>query len=350
MKYLKFYIIGLFLFSISCSKDEDNLNYPNEKTDHEITLHSNNRVSSLLMSNSEYKDWVNNDGFSNSEKRKAITNDIYKKFPDKYDFIFFVLNEPDIPENINYYGKLIGVSNNIEGTGQSIYDYSYDYGSEGKLKSVMQLSGLEYLRSGPALHELAHNWANFGIETHYINSSGSNISSFNYRPHWGFTGGSTKGQLGGFKQSSLIENGGNSYKVESFGGFANGGNSVPFNELELYLMGLIPSSSVSEFDVFSDITSFSSSGSEFNFSANSRITHDGKSIENLLGKRIPNSNNSQKNFKLLIVVLTNKTLTDEQWDKVDATAEWFSKKEDDGTHLYNFWEATNGIGSITIEN
>ena len=88
----------------------------------------------------------------------------------------------------------------------------------------------------------------------------------------------------------------------------------------------------------------------FNFSANSRITHNGKSIENLLGKRIPNSNNSQKNFKLLIVVLTNKTLTDEQWDKVDATAEWFSKKEDDGTHLYNFWEATNGIGSINIEN
>jgi len=35
---------------------------------------------------------------------------------------------------------------------------------------------------------------------------------------------------------------------------------------------------------------------------------------------------------------------------VDATVEWFSKKEDDGTSLYNFWEATNGAGSITIEN
>ena len=350
MRYLKFYIISLFLFFISCSKDEDDLNYPNEKTDHEITLHFNNRVTSLLMSNSEYKDWVNNDEFSNSEKRKAITNDIYKKFPDKYDFIFFVLNEPGIPESMNYYGKLIGVSNNIEGTGQSIYDYSSDYGSEGKLKSIMQLSGLEFLRSGPALHELAHNWANFGIETHYINSSGNDISSFNYRPHWGFTGGSTKGQLGGFKQSSLIENGGNSYTVDSFGGFANGGNSVPFNELELYLMGMIPSSSVSEFDVFTDINSFSSSGSDFNFTANTRTTYDGKSIEDLLGKRVPNSNNSQKNFKLLIVVITKNPLTDEEWDKVDATAEWFSRKEDDGSHLYNFWEATNGIGSISIEN
>ena len=37
-------------------------------------------------------------------------------------------------------------------------------------------------------------------------------------------------------------------------------------------------------------------------------------------------------------------------NRVDATAEWFSKKGDDGTSLYNFWEATNGAGSITIEN
>jgi|TARA_B100001964_G_scaffold177462_1_gene195577 hypothetical protein len=35
---------------------------------------------------------------------------------------------------------------------------------------------------------------------------------------------------------------------------------------------------------------------------------------------------------------------------VDATVEWFFKKGDDGTYLYNFWVATNGVGSITIEN
>ena len=147
MRHLKFYFICLFIITLSCSKDEDDLNYPNEKTDHEITLHPNNRVTSLLMGDSEYRDWIKNDGFSNSLTRKAITNDLYKKFPDKYDFIFFVLNEPDIPESLNYYGKLVGVSNNVEGTGQDIYDYSSDYGSGGKLKSVMQLSGLEFLTS-----------------------------------------------------------------------------------------------------------------------------------------------------------------------------------------------------------
>ena len=164
-------IIIIFLFSvlISCSKSEDSLINPDGITDHEITSHSNNRVSSLLMTKSEYRDWVNNDEFRNSERRKSLTNDLYKKYADKYDFIFFILNEPSIPENLSYYGMLVGVSNNIQGTGQEIYDYSLDYGSNGKLKAVMQLTGLEYLRNGPALHELAHNWANFGIDTHYIN-------------------------------------------------------------------------------------------------------------------------------------------------------------------------------------
>ena len=44
-------IIIIFLFSvlISCSKSEDSLINPDGITDHEITSHSNNRVSSLLM-------------------------------------------------------------------------------------------------------------------------------------------------------------------------------------------------------------------------------------------------------------------------------------------------------------
>ena len=52
----------------------------------------------------------------------------------------------------------------------------------------------------------------------------------------------------------------------------------------------------------------------------------------------------------MVVVITDSQLTDDEWNRVDATAEWFSKKGDDGTSLYNFWEATNGAGSITIEN
>ena len=352
-RFLPLLIILPLLIWVACedeklsNSDEDTL-----ETAYEYELHSNNRVSSLLMTESEYSNWVSNDGFSDGSIRLPLIKDVYKKFPDKYDFIFFVLNEPLIPSSLYYYGKLIGVSNDVQGIGKIIYDYTSDYGSSGKLKAVMQLTGLEYLKYGPALHELAHQWANFALPTHSVDAPGSNITSYLYGSHWGFTGGSTKGQLGGFKQSSLIENGSNSYTVDEFGPFANGGNGIPYNELELYLMGMIPISSVSNFDMFTDITSLTvnSSTFTFDFTASTRTTYTPQSLEDLLGERVPSIGNSQKDFKLLIVVITDAPLSDDEWNKVDATAEWFSKKEDDGTSLYNFWEATNGVGSITIEN
>ena len=93
-------IIIIFLFSvlISCSKSEDSLINPDGITDHEITSHSNNRVSSLLMTKSEYRDWVNNDEFRNSERRKSLTNDLYKKYAD-FAKTFFIEN-PHPWENI----------------------------------------------------------------------------------------------------------------------------------------------------------------------------------------------------------------------------------------------------------
>ena len=350
MKKIIFYLF-ITLIVFSCSKDEDKiLPYPDEDTLHEFELHSNNRVSSLLMTSSEYNSWLNNDDFSNGGKRIALFQDIYKKFPDKYDFIFLVLNEPSKPSTPSYYGKLIGVSNDIDGIGLNIYDNSAEYGSSGKLKAVKQLTAIDFLKYGPSLHEIAHNWANFAITTHSVDAPGSNITSYEYGGHWGFTGGSTKGQLGGFKQSSLMEHGNNLYTVEPFGTFANGGNGIPYNELELYLMGMIPISSVSNFDMFTDITSWTTSQTAYDFTASTRTTYTPQSLEDHLGVRVPSNGNSQKDFKLLVVVLTDAPLTDDEWNKVDATAEWFSKKGDDGTSLYNFWEATNGAGSITIEN
>ena len=117
-------------------------------------------------------------------------------------------------------------------------------------------------------------------------------------------------------------------------------------------MGMLPISSVTPFDMFTDITSLAvdTLTYDFTFTAATRTTYTPESLEGLLGERVPSIDNSQKDFKLLIIVITDSPLSDDEWNRVDATAEWFSKKEDDGTSLYNFWEATNGVGSITIEN
>jgi len=50
----------------------------------------------------------------------------------------------------------------------------------------------------------------------------------------------------------------------------------------------------------------------------------------------------------LVVVLTDEELTTEEWNIIDSTAEWFSYSGPDDDYSYNFWEATNGVGSIVI--
>ncbi|OUW78447.1 MAG: hypothetical protein CBD77_04140 [bacterium TMED217] len=285
-QYYSLLIILLLFVCTSCEdKDSDN----SDNTVYHFESHPNNRVTSLGMTESEYNNWVNNDGFTNDDLRLSVVNDVYNKFPDEYDFIFFILNEPSIPISLYYYGMLIGVSNDVEGIGKNAYDYTSDYGSSGKLKAVMQLTGLEYLKYGPALHELAHQWANFALTTHSVDGPGSNITSYPYGSHWGFTGGNTRGQLGGFEQSTLIENGNSSYTVGEFGPFANGGNGIPFNELELYLMGMLPISAVTKFDMFSNITSLAidTLAYDFTFTASTRTTYTSESLENLLGERFP---------------------------------------------------------------
>ena len=115
-------------------------------------------------------------------------------------------------------------------------------------------------------------------------------------------------------------------------------------------MGMLPISEVADFDMFANITALDIVSSTFNFSAEDRTTFTPESLEELLGQREPSFEESQKDFKILAIVLTDHPLSEDEWTKVDDTVEWFSNPSDDGTYLYNFWEATRGIGTITIQN
>ena len=85
-RILRLLIILPLLIWVAC-EDEKSSN-SDEDTLYEYELHSNNRISSLLMSESEYSNWVSDDGFSDGSIRLPLINDVYNKFPDKYDFIF----------------------------------------------------------------------------------------------------------------------------------------------------------------------------------------------------------------------------------------------------------------------
>mgnify|MGYP006110755291 FL=1 len=318
---------------------------------HTIEIHPNGRVASILMTTAEYNSWISNDDFNNSTISEPLISDIYQKFEDDFDFIFLILNEETQPSNLNYAGQLKRVSNTIEGTGVDISDDSSDFGSAGKLKSLIQLTQIDFLLSGPTSHEILHNWGNFVIPSESVSDFGTNLTSSTLGGHWGFTGGSTKGQLGGFDQNTLVDNGNGSYTIDSFGPNANGANSVPYNELELYLMGMIPLSEVAAFDGFTTITSLADNGNDTWTLEATKTNYTPASLNTLLENRVPSSTTAQKDFKALVIVITDAPLTTDEWDLLDFQAELYSRNSDDGfSTLYNFWEATNGLGTIEMNN
>ena len=64
--------------------------HSDHNTIYNFDLHPAGRVSSLKMNESEYENYISNDGFSDPAIRIPIIQDIYERFPDKYDFIFFI--------------------------------------------------------------------------------------------------------------------------------------------------------------------------------------------------------------------------------------------------------------------
>lgn len=319
---------------------------------HPITIHTNGRVASLQMTATEFKRWNDSDDYNDDAIRTPLVQDVYRKFKDDFDFIFLVYNNATRPSNLTYAGQLIGVSNAITGTGAGIYNQAAAYGSAGKLKSLMALSQNTDMLYGPSLHELMHNWGNFTINTSCFDPFGPGTGTFDFKPHWGISG--CGGQLGGFDQATLQTNvGGNpkQYKAginghEGFGQFANGGNGLPFSNYELYLMGLIPSDSITPFDVFRDITASNSNTGEF--TANTRITYDKLKVVTEFGLRTPTPLTSPKKFKLLVLVLTPTALTETEWTMYDNQVEQFARPSSDGTTLYNFWEATGGKATLDV--
>ena len=84
---MKKYIIVFALLCFYSCEDK----HSSTDTIFKYTYHENNRVASLKMSSDEYASWIENDGFTKSQERLKVINDIYEVFPDNYDFIFLIL-------------------------------------------------------------------------------------------------------------------------------------------------------------------------------------------------------------------------------------------------------------------
>ena len=272
----------------------------------------------------------------------AYTRDVYRWFDDAFDYLVFLSNLEDVPRAIGYYGVFLSVMNDTGGLGQKRY-FDRRFGSSGKLRGAIHFPYRDGLLYGPGLHELLHAWGNFVVPT----ATGG---------HWGFS--SADGQLGGFRRADLVSLGGARYSAGYFGTFANGGNGVPYSPIELYFAGYIPPEEVPDLWVAAD---------------GAWVVRDGKlvrtegghgiftakdvrdyAIDDLIaehGPRVPAMADAPWHHRAAVVLLVDddNPATDEQLEWVSEQATTFSNPQSDDSHLYNYFEATGGRGTITMD-
>lgn len=282
-----------------------------------------------VLPQGEYEKFITGDG-----DIEMVTSKIYDYFNDDFDFVIILSVEETQPDDL-FYGRSHPVQNQVQGLGIGTYDNSGSFGSAGKLKSVIYMPRTEYVRNGPFLHEIVHSWANKGIIPTTVGG------------HWGFA--STGGQLGGFDE--LVDMGGGNYKgrlfdQDGFGTFANGGNGLPYGNLELYLMGLIGAAELETVQVAVNPEYGSAAGE---FTADQIDSYTAADLINEHGARIPSVEDSQKSFRALTVIISTAAVDQSKIDSINLNLENFSRASAPDSNwgsLNNFWMATQAKASF----
>ena len=270
----------------------------------------------------------------------ALAQVFFAHYEDAFDYLMVFSNLTDIYDNqhYEYYGIHLSVQNTVQGTGTGLFSRNPEVGSAGRLNAILHFPYNSALLYGPSLHEIMHSWANSAIPTAVW-------------AHWGFS--SANGQLGGFDRANLIEHGGGRYSAGNFGTFANGGNSVPYSPIELYFAGLIPPSEVPDLWVAEDgewSDEWDDASDAWIFTASQVSTWSIERIVAEYGARIPNSRESQKHFRAALILLIDSAHPAQQGtlDELSAAVQEFTHAgpSDDP---FNFWEATGGRATLTMD-
>ena len=234
-----------------------------------------------------------------------VTQHFYQHFSDVYDFINVIF----IPEHFENRYHIV-VKNSVQGIGLSIFDNTATYGSTThKLQgiTVYPITGYFDLAERSSVHELGHQWINYlsvpqlqGVTPHWPISSLAR----------GIMGWQGSGIQGLDFPYQLVPIGDGNYRCNYVG------NKLDFNDMELYLMGLQPSSSV---------------GSHFVFTNQSQTCDDGilygptetvtvEDVINQHGLRMPAYPFAQKKFRVATIVVTQSFLSDQEMDFFDYFA------------------------------
>jgi hypothetical protein len=231
-----------------------------------------------------------------SHANGEILHRFYEFFADEFDFIATVKQVRSV-NNRSYFQ----LRNNTLGTGRPIFDFASSRGSPHRLLGTINypIDSFFDLAEQSSIHEIGHHWINH--LNHPLLSPGI--------PHWpisdlaygimGLSIGGTGGQGGNFPYELVELPNGDVQMVRL-------DNQAPeYNDLELYLMGLISPDDVGEHIVLSGVQQ-GSDGQIIPSSSVERITIDDIITED--GPRVPAVGDAQTNFRIATIILSNDRL------------------------------------------
>lgn len=251
---------------------------------------SQNQLASLVLDSTDFAFWnaTSINSIEGQAALKNLTQLVYNQFNDEFDFITVVMNNELVPPGMPT-GEYTHIKNDVTGIGLPLSDKTTDFHSAGQLQGISFLYRRAYLSTstyGPILHEMAHRWANWIVPT----SRGG---------HWGPELGIT-GQLNNV--------------------------SANYADIELYLMGLMESSEMTD---------------QASIDAYNLIP-----IEQQI--RTPNSTDSQKEFRVLLLILSDRDLTATEIENYNNGATLLARTDNPTQQGTNFHKMTRGRGTIKV--
>ncbi len=262
---------------------------------------------------------------------QAYARSFYKHFEDDFDFLVVV--SPDNVHELGSGGTFHTVANDVQGTGQSTFSDSREFGSAGKLKGMPFFSHVWWFR-GVILHELLHQWAAYGSLPMV---SGAHFAAFS----------NIFGAFGGAFSSpyeEIVDLGDNRFKAEKRGW------SYRYGPLELYLAGLVPPEDVPDFWVAIDGEWIDQESGTFTATKIEKYTVS--DVIAAYGKRVPEASISQREFRAAVILLIDEkdpAVDSKLLESLSADIAWFSFPGMDESEENNFYEATGGRATLTMD-
>ena len=330
--------------------------------DFDVSIDPTGRYMQLLIEggasafNPEF-DLENLSGIYDRQYVMDVVQSIYEAIDDAYDVIIFVGNAD--ASDASYSGFARQVSNNVDGLGAPVWSSASCYGSAGRLRGIVTIPAMDGLWQGPdselintaygsLTHEVLHLWGGGNLLPVIENHNGNIVGG-----HWGVS--SANGILGGFDLESLsiLEDG--TYRADYFSDVGNAQLDLFLSPLELYMMGVLPSSEVPDTAVFSgvsqvnDINSCEDYGYKWwdgnCFSATKQTMVSIEDIIDVFGER---PYESELDISLLVVAVSEAPLTEAEWSRIDERISWYVEPSAVDDFNNNMWEASLGKIRLTL--